>query len=73
MNSLLLLPSECLSAEKAELLGARALYAYDTHGIRAGQTVRVGVLGGFKGEAKVISATQSAIALDLSLSETSLP
>jgi RsmE family RNA methyltransferase len=73
VNSLLLLPSECLSAEKAELSGARALYAYDTHGIRAGQTVRVGVLGGLKGEAKVVSATQSAIALDLSLSETSLP
>jgi RsmE family RNA methyltransferase len=59
--------------EKAELQGPRALYAYDTHGIREGQTVRVGVLGGLKGEARVLSATQAAIALELSLSENPLP
>ena len=72
MNSLLILPEETQSDERAELLGARARYAFETHGIRSGQTVRVGVLGGLRGEARVLEASEDRAVLELSLSEPPL-
>ncbi len=67
VNSLLILPEEVQSESRAELLGGRAKYAFDTHGIRSSQTVRVSVLGGLRGEAKVLEATVDRVVLELSL------
>lgn len=67
VNSLLILPEEVQTESRAELLGVRAKYAFDTHGIRSSQTVRVSVLGGLRGEAKVLEATVDRVVLELFL------
>jgi len=68
VNSLLILPNELVGPTSARLDGARALYAFETHGVRDGQTVKVCVLGGLRGEAKVLAATTVSISLELSVS-----
>ena len=72
VNSLVVLPQEVIDPTRARLEGARALYAFETHGVRDGQTIKVCVLGGLRGEAKVLSATTSSVVLELNLSLPSL-
>lgn len=56
----------------ARLEGARAVYAFETHGMRQGQTVKVGVLGGQRGEGTVVKASLSSVELELRLTLPSL-
>lgn len=73
MNSLLILPEECVSDSRAELVGARALYAYEIHEARVGETVRVGVLGGAKGTALVEYAARDRVVLATQFSDEASP
>lgn len=68
MNSLIILPEECVDASCAVLSGARAAYAYETHGLRAGQRVKAAVLGGLRGEALARESALGRVVLELSLS-----
>jgi 16S rRNA (uracil1498-N3)-methyltransferase len=68
VNSLVVLPSEMMDQTRALLEGARAAYAFDTHGVREGQLVKVSVLGGLRGEAKILEATSTRVFLETHLS-----
>jgi len=68
VNSLIILPQEVVNPSVARLEGSRALYAFETHGVREGQTVKVGVLGGLRGEAKITLATPARVECELRLS-----
>ncbi len=68
MNSLIILPEECVDASCAVLSGARAGYAYETHGLRAGQRVKAALLGGLRGEALARESGPDRVVLELSLS-----
>ena len=72
MNSLIILPAECVDVSCAVLEGARAAYAYDTHGIRAGQRVKAAVMGGLRGEALVKESSLQRVVLELSLTVAAL-
>lgn len=67
MNSLLILTQEVVNDTVARLEGARAVYAFETHGVRQGQTIKVGVLGGQRGEATVMKASPTVVELELRL------
>lgn len=69
MNSLIILPEEFISESRSELGGDRALYAYDTHEARVGEVIRVGVLGGRKGEARVEHAARDRVVLTTQFSD----
>lgn len=72
MNSLIILQSELLDQERALLVGARASYAFTTHGLVAGRAVRVAVVGGRRGNGTVLEASSDRIELSLHLSEEPL-
>jgi len=61
MNSLIILPTECIDANTAVLEGDRAHYAYHTHGIRNGQVVKIGILNGLRGTGTIEMATESLV------------
>jgi RsmE family RNA methyltransferase len=71
MNSLIILQTELVDQDKAVLSCARAEYAWATHGLRVGRTVRVAVLGGMKGVGIVLGACADRIELQLSLNTES--
>lgn len=72
MNSLIILQSELVDQEKALLQGARASYAFSTHGLSVGRVVRVGVLGGRRGSATVINASPHVVELSVEFSDDPL-
>ncbi|MFO0596993.1 MAG: 16S rRNA (uracil(1498)-N(3))-methyltransferase [Myxococcaceae bacterium] len=63
MNLLLLEPGE-LTDGRAELTGRRLEHVRSVLKLKAGDTVRVGVLGGAMGEAKVASIDERALVLE---------
>jgi 16S rRNA (uracil1498-N3)-methyltransferase len=65
MNSLIINAAECVEPLRAELHGSRALYAYDTHGLREGHDIKVAIYGGQKGYASVTEASKTKISLAL--------
>ncbi len=67
MNSIIILPTECVDQSRATLQNRRADYAFSTHELRQGQVVKVAVLGGRRGLATVTSSTPTAVELALSL------
>jgi RsmE family RNA methyltransferase len=66
MNSLIILPAECVDPTRGILSNERALYAYDTHGIREGQSIKVAVLGGRKGIGFVSAASKDHVEVFIS-------
>lgn len=72
MNSLLLFPQEVRESAVAVLEGARARYAFDTHGVREGQSLKVGVMGGQRGQGRVILASIDKVTIELALSDECL-
>ena len=66
MNSLIILPTECVDPTRGILSGERALYAFDTHGVRGGQSVKVAVLGGEKGIGFVHAASKERVEIIIS-------
>ncbi len=73
MNSLILLPDEVRDNSHAILEGVRARYAFVTHGVREGQSIKVGVLGGLRGEGRIVSASLERVSLSLTLTLSHLP
>ncbi len=72
MNSLLLFPQEVRESAVAVLEGSRARYAFDTHGVREGQSLKVGVMGGQRGQGRVILASIDKVTIELVLSDECL-
>jgi len=72
MNSLIILPGECVDGTCAVLTGQRALYAHDTHGVRAGQVIKVGILGGLRGEGRILESSPQRVAVELKVSQPCL-
>lgn len=73
MNSLIILPTECVDASCAVLTGERAAYAYTTHETRKGQVVKIAVLGGLRGEGRVSESSQERVELVLDVGRKPLP
>jgi RsmE family RNA methyltransferase len=67
VNSLVLLSDEVCDASFAILEGERAHYAFETHGVREGQSMKVAVLGGLRGEGRILSASPEKVTLALEL------
>ncbi len=67
MNSLVVLPIEMIDETRALLEGPRAAYAFETHGVREGQVIKVSVLGGLRGEARIHEATPTRVVLEAHL------
>lgn len=67
MNSLIILPNEVRDHVQAVLEGARARYAYETHGVRDGQSIKVAVLGGQRGDGKILSSSPERVTISLAL------
>lgn len=63
----MLLQSELTDPTRAVVEGARAAYVYDTHGVREGQVIKVSVLGGLRGEGRILEATPSRVCLETHL------
>ena len=72
MNSIVILPDEVRDGTTAILIGARARYAIDTHGVREGQAIKVAVTDGMRGEGRVLSVSDFEVALALTLTQPAL-
>jgi len=72
MNSLIILPGECVDGTCAVVSDQRAAYAHGTHGVRAGQVVKVGVLGGLRGEGRVLESSPRRVMIELNVSHPCL-
>jgi 16S rRNA (uracil1498-N3)-methyltransferase len=73
MNSLIILPHECVEPLFAVLADERARYAFDTHGVREGQQIKIAVLGLGRGAARVLSASVAEVRLHLEMSDKDAP
>ena len=69
MNLLLLRPEEVAADGTAVLAGRRLLHAKEVLQLGQGDALRVGVLGGLRGEAEVISLDAAALTLRVKLAE----
>jgi len=69
VNSLVVLPDEIREGDRAVLVGSRARYAVDTHGVREGQSLKVAIMDGMRGEGRVLSVSPAEVLIALSLSE----
>lgn len=72
MNSVVILPDEVRDGGIAVLTGPRARYAIDTHGVREGQSLKVAVMDGMRGEGRVISVSSHEVTFALTLTEPAL-
>lgn len=72
MNSLVLFPQEVCDTAVAVLEGARARYAFDTHGVREGQSLKVAVMGGRRGQGRILLASTDKVTIELLLSDECL-
>lgn len=63
MNLLLIKERELVGTGKAEISGARAKYIYEFHDLKAGLTVRAGILNGALGQAEINFVSASRIEL----------
>jgi RsmE family RNA methyltransferase len=69
VNLLLLRPEELDSSGLARLTGRRLLHAREVLGAREGETLKVGLLGGQRGTAEIVSLDAAALVLRPSLCE----
>lgn len=67
MNLLLLTPEDCHEPGLARLHGRRLRHVLDVHRARAGETLRVGMLGGLMGEARIESLSPEEMLLQFRL------
>jgi RsmE family RNA methyltransferase len=70
MNSLIILPQECVAPTLFVLRDQRARYAVETHELAVGVRCKIGVLGGGRGEAQVVRVDPLEVVLE---GETPLP
>lgn len=64
MNSLIILPHECVAPSRFILRDERARYALETHELVVGVRCKIGVLGGARGEAQVVSVAPTEVVLE---------
>jgi RsmE family RNA methyltransferase len=72
MNSLIILPDEVGDGAVATLVGSRARYAVDTHEVQEGQSLKVGVMDGARGEGRVLSVSPEKVTIELNLTASAL-
>jgi 16S rRNA (uracil1498-N3)-methyltransferase len=65
VNLLLLLPEDLLAPSRARLTGRRSTHVREVHRAGTGDTLRVGLLGGGIGTARVILAADETVELEL--------
>lgn len=73
MNLLLLQPGEVDTSGVARLSGRRLEHAAEVLRVQAGQSLRVGVLGGLMGTAEVLSRDAQSLVLQVHVSESPPP
>ncbi len=73
MNLLLLHPHEVDAAGVARLTGRRLEHAREVLRVQAGQSLKVGVLGGLMGSAEVISQSPEALVLQVNVTQPPPP
>ena len=73
MNLLLLRPSEVDGAGVARLTGRRLEHAREVLRVQAGQSLKVGVLGGLMGSAEVVSQSPEALVLQVNVTQPPPP
>lgn len=69
MNLLLLAPEDCPAPGRARLAGRRLQHVREVHRAGAGDSLRVGLLGGQMGSALITSLTPDALELEFSLEQ----
>lgn len=67
MNLLLLMPDDCPEPGMARLSGRRLNYVQEVHRARAGDTLRVGLLGGLTGTGEILSLSRDELVLSIRL------
>lgn len=67
MNLLLLTPEDCPEPGMARLNGRRLQHVQEVHRARAGETLRVGLLGGLMGEGRILSLSRDELLLQFVL------
>lgn len=72
MNSLVVLPEEVRDGSHAVLVGGRARYALDTHGVREGESLKIAVMNGMRGHGRIVSASTHEVVIALDLGEPRL-
>lgn len=70
MNLLLLEQPDFISAQRVRLTGRRLQHMREIHQASAGDSLRVGLIGGLMGEGQVISLDADHAELEISLSQT---
>lgn len=68
MNLLLLTPEDCIAPGRARLAGRRLQHVQAVHRAAAGDTLRVGLLGGDMGEGVITALSDAAMELEFALS-----
>ncbi|MFP5429813.1 MAG: 16S rRNA (uracil(1498)-N(3))-methyltransferase [Gammaproteobacteria bacterium] len=67
MNLLLLTPDDCPEPGLARLSGRRLKHVQDVHRAKAGDTLRVGLLGGLTGSGEILSLSRDELVLSIRL------
>jgi RsmE family RNA methyltransferase len=73
MNLLLLEPNELAADGTARVTGRRLVHAREVLGAREGDALRVGVLGGKTGTARIAALTREALVLETKLTDAPPP
>lgn len=69
MNLLLLTPEDCVAPGRAHLTGRRLQHVREVHRAGAGDSLRVGLLGGNMGTGLITALTPDALELEFSLEQ----
>lgn len=67
MNLLLLTPEDCQEPGLARLTGRRLQHVLEVHRAREGESLRVGLLGGLMGEARILALSRDELLLQFVL------
>lgn len=73
MNLLLLAPEDCPAPGRAILTGRRLQHVREVHGARAGDRLRVGLLGGLMGEGSIVGLDREALEIAFTLEQAPPP
>jgi RsmE family RNA methyltransferase len=69
MNLLLLTPSDFISEDRVRLAGRALQHVREVHRAMEGDSLRVGLINGQMGEARILSITKESLEMDVALTE----
>lgn len=73
LNSLVILPDECVDATRARIVGERARQVGVLHSLKVGTELAVGVLGGGRGRGRVLSISADEVVIETTITSEALP